>query len=314
MAVAPHMSLAFASFTEAVAGGCGGFFSSFMLFPLDTLKTRAQAGNAKENRSALALAAKIWKEDGLRGFFRGSQWRGCQSFCEKFGYFYCYNLVRTLHRGYAGRDAGILMGLVLGYIAEWMHAPVTMPIDTAVVRVITQRRPLLSIVREMAQKPADCYKGASIFIVANLKVALQFAVYEQVKRVLVAANGLITTRNAFFAGALSRLVADTMLYPARRLKVTRQSYRAQLESGEITSEQAQEMDRKSNLELAVSIVRSGGVGSLFNGLGVELFRGVLSGAIMLSVKESLTLSVKIFVFTIGGYHEQARLLQVLRRS
>ena len=67
-------------------------------------------------------------------------------------------------------------------------------------------------------------------------------------------------------------------------------------------------------ELAVSIVRSGGVGSLFNGLGVELFRGVLSGAIMLSVKESLTLSVKIFLFTMGGYHEQARLLQVLRRS
>lgn len=31
-------SLAFNMFTEAVAGGCGGFISSFVLFPLDALK------------------------------------------------------------------------------------------------------------------------------------------------------------------------------------------------------------------------------------------------------------------------------------
>ena len=31
-------SLAMNMFTEAVAGGCGGFISSFVLFPLDALK------------------------------------------------------------------------------------------------------------------------------------------------------------------------------------------------------------------------------------------------------------------------------------
>ena len=44
----------------------------------------------------------------------------------------------------------------------------------------------------------------------------------------------------------------------------------------------------------------GGVLSLFNGLFLELFRGVLSGSIMLSVKESLTLTVKIALWSAFG--------------
>ena len=63
------------------------FASSFVLFPLDALKTKAQSGNAKENRSTLALIAKVHRDEGMAGFFRGAQWRGFQSFCEKFGFF-----------------------------------------------------------------------------------------------------------------------------------------------------------------------------------------------------------------------------------
>ena len=235
------MSMAFASFADAAAGGCGGFFSSVVLFPLDVLKTKAQSSNTKENRSALAIAAKVWKEDGILGFFRGAHWRGFQSFCEKCGYFYCYSFLRSQYQTVRGAPPGLLAAFVLGYFAEWMHAPLTMPIDTAVVRVITQKRSMFSIVREMSQRPLDCYKGCTVFIFANCKIALQFAVYEQVKQLMVTANGQISPRNAFFCGALSRLVADTVLYPTRRLKVLRQSYRAQVERGELTKTQAEEI-------------------------------------------------------------------------
>jgi hypothetical protein len=304
--------MAFASFADAVAGGCGGFFSSVVLFPLDVLKTKAQSGNAKENRSALALAAKVFREEGIFGFFRGCQWRGFQSFCEKCGYFYCYTLLRSQYRTIFKVEAGLLIGFVLGYLGEWMHAPLTMPIDTMVVRMITQKRTMGSIIAEVAKRPLDAYKGASVFIVANTKVALQFAVYEQVKRLLVNTSGQISGRNAFVGGALSRLVADTVLFPTRRIKVHRQSYKAQVERGEITAEQAEQIGKMGNFALLRQIAREGGVAAIFNGLQLELLRGIISGAVMLSIKESMTLGIKIFLFTRFGYLEQANALRALR--
>ena len=298
--------LAFDMFTQAVAGGVGGFASSFVLFPLDALKTKAQSGNAKENRSTLALIAKVHRDEGMAGFFRGAQWRGFQSFCEKFGFFYAYAFLNAAYVRLVGQ-VNPLATLLIGYCAEWAHAPLTMPIDTAVVRVITQKKSMFSIVREMAARPMDSYRGAAVFLLANTKVAVVFMLYEPLKRFFLARQGMaggscvtISARNAAICAGISRAVADTLLYPTRRIKVTRQSYKAQLERGEITKEQAAEMDRKGNFELMADMARAGGALSLFNGLFLELFRGVLSGSIMLSVKESLTLTVKIALWSAFG--------------
>lgn len=81
-----------------------------------------------------------------------------------------------------------------------------------------------------------------------------------------------------------RLRSPQLLYPTRRIKVTRQSYKAQLKSGEITQEQADAMDKKGNMAMLADMVKTGGFFSIWNGLFLELFRGVLSGSIMLSVK------------------------------
>ena len=80
-------SLAFDLFAEAVSGGCGGFFSSVVLFPLDLLKTKAQSGG--KGIGTVQLTKQVWAENtkgcntavgkllaGVLGFFRDSQWRG----------------------------------------------------------------------------------------------------------------------------------------------------------------------------------------------------------------------------------------------
>lgn len=208
--------------------------------------------------------------------------------------------------------------LLIGYCAEWMHAPITMPIDTAVVRVITQKKPMLTIVREMAQRPSDGYKGAAVFLMANTKVAILFFIYEPLKalfvrrQVLGGGSAMISPGNAAICAGFSRLIADTMLYPTRRIKVTRQSYRAMLERGEITAEQADEMASKGNFQLMADMVKQTGFMSLFNGLFLELFRGVLSGSIMLSVKESMTMMVKIALYSAVGQVDSANALRAMR--
>ena len=150
-------SLAFEIFAEAVSGGCGGFFSSVVLFPLDLLKTKAQSGG--KGVGTIELCKRVWNKNiegyntgfgklmaGVLGFFRDSHWRGIQSFCEKFGYFYCYALLRSAYtRYFQVLNVDPLSNLVVGYCAEWMHAPVTMPIDCCVCRVITKRQSMFKV-------------------------------------------------------------------------------------------------------------------------------------------------------------------------
>ena len=71
------------------------------------------------------------------------------------------------------------------------------------------------------------YKGVAAFLVLGLKNAAQFAVYEPTKRWQIARNGggTLTPLQAFLHGAFSRLVSDTVLFPARRAKVLQQQDR-----------------------------------------------------------------------------------------
>ena len=64
---------------------------------------------------------------------------------------------------------------------------------------------------------------------------------------------------------------------------------------------------QGNFALLYKLFREGGFTSIFAGLHLELLRGILSGALMLSMKEALTLSVKIFLFHRFGYLDQVSL-------
>jgi hypothetical protein len=110
----------------ALAGGLGGAVSAFALFPLDVLKTRMQSG---EKCSLAELTRKLVGDAGVLGLWNGSLFSALQSLIEKFGYFFGYTLLRNVYRKIAGRDAGVLMTLLIGYGSEWSHLFFTMPLD-----------------------------------------------------------------------------------------------------------------------------------------------------------------------------------------
>ena len=60
--------------------------SAFILFPLDALATRAQAG-----RGAAALSSKALRDEGLFGLSRGALSRAVQSSLETAGFFVAYS-------------------------------------------------------------------------------------------------------------------------------------------------------------------------------------------------------------------------------
>ena len=92
MAGAPPAA-ALIAFAECFSGGVAGWFSSFVLFPLDVVKTRMQGG---EEGSALDVAGRLYKQGGLVALWKGGNARGLQSLIEKVGYFYSYAFMKTL--------------------------------------------------------------------------------------------------------------------------------------------------------------------------------------------------------------------------
>ncbi|KAL8655608.1 MAG: hypothetical protein Q9210_000773 [Variospora velana] len=61
--------------TQFLAAGLGGMISQFAAYPLDTLKFRMQCetveGGLRGNKLISSTAQKLWKQNGLRAFYRG---------------------------------------------------------------------------------------------------------------------------------------------------------------------------------------------------------------------------------------------------
>lgn len=131
---------------QASSAAAGGVVSSTLLHPLDTLKTRLQAGQKRddgdkpEDRPGAAIAEAtrhIYESGGVPAFFAGVVPGALQSAIEKAVYFYSYTLLK--------QGAGLILGevrtaanLVVGYCAEWCHLPITLPIEVVVKRIQTR--------------------------------------------------------------------------------------------------------------------------------------------------------------------------------
>jgi hypothetical protein len=262
-------SAALTAFAECFSGGVGGYFSSYVLFPLDVIKTRQQAGQAGK---MLTMARQIASNSkyGLAGLWRGGHARGGQSMIEKIGFFYSYALVKTLWERRSGQPLGVAAQLFIGWISNVLHMPVSMPLDTIVIRMSTTGRGLSSVLVEASQQPfRNLYRGVAPYLLLGLKNAVQFAVYEPTKRWVLGSYGGGSQRplsavQAFWLGAFSRLISDTLLFPARRAKVLLQ--RSENIKG---GSQAAAVRRLSMLGVLVQVVQQQGVLAVFNGLGYE---------------------------------------------
>lgn len=113
MAGAPPAAAVIA-FAECFSGGVAGWFSSFVLFPLDAVKTRMQGG---EEGSALDVAGRLYKQGGLVALWKGGNARGLQSLIEKVGYFYSYAFMKTLIERTG--PMGVATQLTVGYFVRF---------------------------------------------------------------------------------------------------------------------------------------------------------------------------------------------------
>eukprot|EP00519_Triparma_laevis_P014402 CAMPEP_0182490804 /NCGR_PEP_ID=MMETSP1321-20130603/528_1 /TAXON_ID=91990 /ORGANISM="Bolidomonas sp., Strain RCC1657" /LENGTH=291 /DNA_ID=CAMNT_0024693041 /DNA_START=100 /DNA_END=972 /DNA_ORIENTATION=- len=283
---------------EAGSAAIGGIISSSALFPLEVVKTKMQAmgGKGKEKQeggdgeedtaaeppTALGVAKEVYETAGVPGFYKGMHFSAMQSAMEKGLYFIAYTALKSIYKQITSLDdIGTISNLGLGCISEWCHLPFTLPLDaltTALATDTKNRSAYLIMSTVFAEKGLQgMYSGVQAFVVLCLKPAIQYTVFEKVKALILAGKAssqkTLSAIEAFLLGMVARTVATIIVFPYTRAKVMLQS-----------SDSGAKPDIPGMLK---KIYEEEGVEGIFQGIGPELTRGVLSAALMLMVKEKI---------------------------
>lgn len=190
-------------------------------------------------------------------------------------------------------------------MAEWAHLPVTLPIDcvTTAIQTDDQNRGAFVLLGNILSEKGigGFYKGIQAYTVLCLKPAIQYTVYEQVKKMVLATrrvnnnnnnnagrkkmveNESLSAAEAFFLGMVARIVATMLTYPYLRAKVMLQSTYGNAKVKPTIPQMISEQ------------ISEGGVWGLYQGIGPELTRGVFSAALMMMVKERIGVMVRALI-------------------
>ncbi|ETW10144.1 hypothetical protein H310_00514 [Aphanomyces invadans] len=258
-----------ATATSAAVGGCT---ASVVLYPLDTLKTRMQSESKKDANVKTSLVT--CDVDSILSFYKGVQYKAAQSTISKFLYFYAYTAMTKMLLTKNATSLSTGANLVVGYLAEMFHLPVSLPLEVVITRMQTTQakdskkaslfQQLQAIWDENGGTWTAFYKGFSAYFVLCLQPAIQFTVFEQVKKLYLRAYKPTTTTlsaiEAFFLGAAARSLATLVVFPYIRAKVIVQA-KAKVASGET---------QPSLVAILQSLIRDEGYMSLYRGLAPEL--------------------------------------------
>ncbi|KAI0067295.1 mitochondrial carrier [Artomyces pyxidatus] len=216
------------SFGYALAGALGGCFSTAVVYPLDTIKTRIQAAHTEDadedlsELSVTSLALKIIKEDGFLGLYRGFAATMLNTFSMQYAYFFFYSLVRTSYikrlaarrpHGSKAQPLSTAAELLLGAVAGALAQIFTIPVAVIATRqqIGSPHRPkkgkgkgkegdveeederddsFLGVAREIIREEGvtGLWLGIKPGLVLTVNPAITYGMFERIKSVLLVAR------------------------------------------------------------------------------------------------------------------------------
>ena len=226
------------------------------------------------------------------------------------------------------RQISAVSSVLLGCLAEWAHLPITLPIDALTTAIQTSggsKKKTTTATTVMNSTPEEIddpktrtvlalwmtlwkeksfYKGIQAYWILCFKPALQYTIFEQIKAWLLRLRRItgetrsrqpstaaqLSAGEAFLLGMFSRAVATLVVFPFVRAKVRMQSLASTSKSSAVGS-----VSQPTIWKLLSENYTNGGLNALYQGLGPELTRGVLSAALMMMVKERISGGVKLLL-------------------
>ncbi|KAI5477426.1 Armadillo repeat containing protein [Pseudohyphozyma bogoriensis] len=329
------------------------------LYPLDTIKTRIQLeSSAPPHPAAIAngihreaaptklnldgvpkpgsaagvrnLVLKLFKEQGLPGFYRGFGANMVNTFSMQFAYFYWYTIVRRtyLKRFPSLNGINTITELLLGAIAAAFAQLFTIPVSVIATRQQLSDVPI-SFGTTLKSILADdgvtgLWRGLKPSLVLTVNPAITYGVFERLKAAFVG-EGKMTPGKAFALGAGSKTLATVVTYPYIMAKTRLQAGGLQASESEAIegtplstavtdADTATTVDgqvvlpgtvpekkkkRKEKYSGAIDclsqIYKDKGFAGWYQGMQAQIIKAVLAQALLFGIKDALEGYVKLAV-------------------
>ena len=273
---------------NGLSAALGGAVSTSVLYPFNVIATKLATSPSSVSGHEILL--KTIKEGGITGLFQGLSPKILQSVLGKFLYFVFFSSFQRRWRFLNGGTLATSQELVCGYVAEMCHLPLTLPLEIVTTRMQKESSSIMQVVKDIVRENgvSGFWKGWKIYLFLSCQPAIQFTIFEKLKRIWLNKSGKmssLSSLDAFVLGAFARAVAILMTYPFTRVRKVLQT-QAKV-SGEEKNKKKGKGDNVGVLFLLAKIVEEEGILSLYKGFIPELVRGVLSSALMLMIKEKV---------------------------
>ncbi|XP_007557391.1 PREDICTED: peroxisomal membrane protein PMP34-like isoform X2 [Poecilia mexicana] len=289
--------LSYETLVHAVAGAMGSVTAMTVFFPLDTAKSRLQVDDKRKAQSTPVILAEIAKEEGFLALYRG--WFPVISSlcCSNFVYFYTFNALKKVAASGPGKPRpgkDLLMGMVAGVVNVILTTPMWVVNTRLKLQGVRFRNEDLhqthyrGIFDAFSQIIANegvgtLWNGTLPSLILVLNPAVQFMIYEAMKRKAGKGGQKISSAKIFLIGAIAKAIATTATYPL-------QTIQAILRFGQYRGDgQGGLMGSVSNIFfLFMDRIKKHGFLGLYKGLEAKLLQTVLTAALMFVVYEKIT--------------------------
>lgn len=303
---------------HALAGAGGGALSMIVTYPLVTLSTKAQTKARKqaadlekdpeagvtvdkgtapadllkkiERMPLFKSVLRVLQEEGLGGLYLGLESAIYGIAITNFIYYYFYEFtVKAFAKrnGKGVRGLSTLQLMASGAVAGAVTLITTNPIWVTNTRMILNNngmgtvRTLIQIVRD--DGVGALFNGVLPALVLVLNPIIQYTIFEQIKNVVTKrSKRAITPRDAFFIGALGKLVATSTTYPYITLKS-----RMHVFSKKSVDASGVAPKKMGLMAMTKDIWTNEGILGFYNGISVKLAQSILSAAFLFYFKEEL---------------------------
>ncbi|KAI9774893.1 MAG: hypothetical protein M1840_000109 [Geoglossum simile] len=280
---------------HALAGAGGGILSMTLTYPLVTLSTRAQVESKRAQSSIAHAVRRIIEREGVTGLYAGLESALFGISVTNFVYYYWYEWTRVgferaaVRTGRPSKKLTTVESMLAGALAGSATVLITNPIWVVNTRMTARKEDseeavlpasapkkapttlgtLLALIRN--EGPSALFAGVIPALVLVINPILQYTIFEQLKN-YVAKKRRVTPTDAFFLGAIGKLMATSITYPY------------------ITVKSRMHVAGKEKVTMSEGlkrIVRGEGWQGLYKGIGPKITQSVITAAFLFAFKDAL---------------------------
>ncbi|KAJ6085964.1 hypothetical protein N7486_010245 [Penicillium sp. IBT 16267x] len=281
---------------HALAGAGGGVLSMVLTYPLITLSTRAQVESKRAHSTNLDAIRRIVQREGISGLYSGLESALFGISVTNFVYYYWYEWTRAafekaaVQAGRASKKLTTVESMIAGAIAGSATVLITNPIWVINTRMTARKSgseeqglpgapktkastlsTLMDLLRQ--EGPKALFAGVLPALILVINPILQYTIFEQLKNT-VERRRRMTPKDAFYLGALGKILATSITYPYITIKSRMH----------VASKDGPKESLNGSFK---TIIQEEGWKGLYKGIGPKVTQSAITAAFLFAFKDVL---------------------------